>query len=334
MNAIQLSSPSLDGLARIVIADPEEPARGQALVRMRAASLNFLDVAVADGKYPASFPLIPVADGAGEVVAIGDDVTGIAIGDRVAVHPKAQWIAGQGTAENARAMRGVNAPGSLIEVATVDAGTLVKAPDHLTASEIATLPIAATTAWNALESVAAGPGSTVVLLGTGGVSVFALQLAKARGARVIITSSSDEKLELMRALGADETVNYRSHPQWDERVRSMTDGLGADLVVETAGSATFERSVAAAKHGGTVFAIGFVSGGSVALNLIPLIARAIRIQGNNTGSVADLRRVVAAIAAAELRPVVAETFSVSDLRLAYIRQKEGVTGKIAITLDW
>lgn len=336
MQTIELSRASLDTFEPVKRPDTAAPSHGQVLVRMRAASLNFLDLAVATGQYPGvDFPLVPVADGAGEVVALGDAVEGLAVGDRVAIHPKARWAAGRGTADNAAAMRGVNLPGALQQIAAVDASSVVRAPAHLDWAQVASLPVTATTAWNALAAAAIGPASTVVLLGTGGVSLFALQLAKARGARVIATSSSHEKLARVRELGADHTVNYRSTPEWDAAVLAATDGVGADLVIETVGPATFARSLAAVRQGGTVFTIGFVTGTALQLDLMPIIAKAIRVQGNNTGSAQDLADAVAAIRAHRIVPVIGRTFPVDRVRDAYAALAEARhLGKIALDIDW
>jgi NADPH:quinone reductase-like Zn-dependent oxidoreductase len=336
MHAIELSRASLDAFESVERPDPPAPGHGQILVRMRAASLNFLDLAVATGRYPgAGFPLVPVADGAGEVIAIGDAVEGLAVGDRVAVHPKARWAAGHGTAENAAAMRGVTLPGALQQIAILDASSLVRAPAHLDWAQIASLPIAATTAWNALACADIGPASSVVVLGTGSVSLFALQLAKARGARVIVTSSSDEKLAHVGELGADRTINYQRTPEWDAAVLAATDGVGADLVIETVGAATFARSLAAVRQGGTVFTIGFLTGTALPLDLSPIIVKAIRVQGSNTGSAQDLADAVAAIRAHRIEPVIGLAFPVDRVRDAYAALTEARhIGKIALDVDW
>lgn len=332
MHVIELTAPSLDAFRRTRQDDPK-PRRGEALVRMKAATLNFIDIAVASGNYPGlSFPLVPVADGAGEVVAVGEEVETVSPGDRVAIHPKALWPAGRADARQARAMRGVNLPGALRELAAVGADTLVPVPDHLSWEQAASLPIAATTAWNALSAADIGPGSTVVLLGTGGVSIIALQLAKARGARVIITSSTDEKLARAKRLGADEVINYRETPDWDQSVIALTDGLGAELVLETAGAGTFARSMSAVRQGGTIFTVGFVSGNRLELDLMPIIVKAIRILGVNTGSAADLAEAMRAIAAHRLAPVIDEVYPLGEVRGAYETLAKGGAhfGKLAI----
>jgi len=336
MRAISLNGPSLDQLVRTDLPEPPPPGHGQVLVRMRAASLNFIDLAVALGHYPGIvYPLVPVADGVGEIIALGEGVSELKAGDRVALHPKSRWIAGRGTAENMRIMRGVTLPGALVEIATADATAVVKLGDHLTWEGAATLPIAATTAWNALASADAGPGSTVVLLGTGGVSLVTLQLAKARGARVIITSSSDRKLEQTLTLGADATINYRTTPDWEREVLRLTEGRGADLVLDTVGSQSFMQSLAAAAQGGLVFTIGFVTGTSLQLDLMPIIVKTLRVQGNNTGSVEDFANVMKAVGATQLQPVIDRVFGLEEVAEAYRRQSSGdAFGKIVIRLEW
>ena len=336
MKAVQLIRPSFDAF-RVAQLDEPVPSRGEALVRMKAASLNFIDVAVATGAYPGPvFPLVPVADGAGEVVAVGSDVDTVAPGDRVAIHPKAMWAAGRGTARNAHVMRGVALPGSLREYAVASADTLVKLPPRLSWEQAASLPITATTAWNALTAADIRPGRTVAVLGTGGSSVFAIQLAKACGATVIVTSSSDEKLARARRIGADHLINYRATPEWDREILSITDGAGVDLVLETVGAETFARSLNAVRHGGTVFTIGFLSGAKAGVDLMTIIVKSIRVQGNNTGSAADLAGAVAAIAAGGIEPVVDKVYGVGDVQQAYETLAAGKShfGKLAIKLDF
>ena len=334
MKAIHLTRPSFDAF-RLADLDEPRPSRGEALVRMKAASLNFIDVAVATGNYPGpAFPLVPVADGAGEVVEVGPEVDTLAPGDRVAIHPKALWAAGRGTAHNAHVMRGVTLPGALREYAVASADTLVKLPPHLTWEQGASLPVTATTAWNALPVADIGPGRTVAVLGTGGSSVFAIQLAKARGATVIVTSSSDEKLARAKQLGADHLLNYRAKPAWDHEVLAITDGTGVDLVLETAGAATFARSLNAVRHGGTVFTIGFLSGVKAEVDLLAIIVKSLRVLGNNTGSAADLADAAAAIAASRIEPVVDRVYGVGAVREAYEALAGGTPhfGKLAIGL--
>jgi NADPH:quinone reductase-like Zn-dependent oxidoreductase len=332
MHANELTGPSLDAFRAATLPEPK-PGRGEVLMRMRAASLNFIDIAIATGGYPVpGFPLIPVCDGAGEVVELGPEVDEFAVGDRVIPHSKPLWVGGPITERNSSIMRGVVLPGSLTEYVVLPASALVPTPIHLSDEAAATLPIAGTTAWNALRIARARPGSVVVLLGTGGVSIFALQLAKAAGATVIITSSSDEKLERAKALGADLTINYKRTPDWDAEVLKLTEGKGADLVLETGGSGTFSRSLNAAAYGGTVFTIGFVTGTAASADLLPIIIKALNVQGNNTGSVADLGDAARAVAARQVQPIIDETFGINETARAYAHLARGGQhfGKIVI----
>lgn len=335
MHAIELTAPGVENLQRTTYATPLTADRGRVLVRMEAASLNYLDLVVMAGHYPAAvYPVIPVMDGAGTVVATGPDVWQVAIGDRVVANCKPRWIAGAGTSATAGRGRGVNEPGALVEVADLDASSVVKVPDHLSWEQAASLPVAAMTAWKGLELASIGPGSTVVLPGTGGLSIYALQLAKARGARVIITSSSDEKLARARELGADETINYRMRPDWVSAVRSMTGGLGADLVMESVGGTHFAQSIAAVRYGGLVFTVGFVGGTSCTFDLLGLIGNGVRVEASNGGSVADLTAAVAAISAHRIQPVIDRTFAIDELADAYSFMAKGAHfGKIAIRLN-
>ncbi|MES2612787.1 MAG: NAD(P)-dependent alcohol dehydrogenase [Pseudomonadota bacterium] len=332
MKAIELTAPSLNALRSTEWPDPVA-GPGEVLVRLRAAALNYLDVAVATGGFPVpAFPMIPVADGAGEVAALGDGVDGLALGDRVVPHFMPLWQGGAITPRHVAAMRGLTLPGSLAEYVAVPATSLVPLPVHLDFAQGATLPVAATTAWNALRSAAVRPGSVVLLLGTGGVSIFALQFAKAAGATVVLASSSAEKLERARQLGADHLINYRETPAWDEEVLRLTAGHGADLVVETVGAATIARSLRAAAMGGTVFTVGFVGGTSAPVDLLPIIVKALRVVGNNTGSVADLAEAARAIAAHRIVPVIDRVFGLGDAREAYAQLAAGGQhfGKLAI----
>ncbi len=334
MKAIQLTAPSLTAFRQTELPDPKA-GPGEVLVRLRAATLNYLDVAIATGAFPgASFPMVPVADGAGEIIALGEGLEGggLAVGDRVIPHFMPNWQGGTITPRNVAALRGVNLPGSLAQYVAVPATSVVALPAHLDFVQGAALPIAATTAWNAVRAAQVRPGSVVVVLGTGGVSIFALQFAKASGATVIIASSSNAKLERARQLGADHLINYRATPAWDDEVLKLTNGRGADLVVETVGEATFTRSLNAAAMGGTVFTVGFVTGTATQIDLLPIIVKALRIVGNNTGSVADLAEAARAIAAHRIVPVIDRVFGLADTAQAYAELSAGGRhfGKIAI----
>jgi NADPH:quinone reductase-like Zn-dependent oxidoreductase len=276
--------------------------------------------------------MIPVADGAGEVAALGEGVSGLAIGDRVIPHFMPHWQGGSITPNSVAALRGVTLPGSLADYVVVPADSLVPLPAHLDFVQAAALPIAATTAWRAVRSANVRPGSVVVVLGTGGVSIFALQFAKASGATVIIASSSSEKLERAQEIGADHLINYRATAAWDEEVLKLTGGRGADLVVETVGGDNFARSLNAAAVGGTVFTVGFIGGTSASIDLLPVIVKAVRIVGNNTGPVADLAEAARAISAHRIVPVIDRVFDIGETAAAYAELSAGGRhfGKLAI----
>jgi len=332
MYAIQLVEPSLTAFRRTTLPDPQ-PGPDDVLIRLHAAALNYIDVAVATGRFPgATLPMVPVTDGAGEVVALGSDVKDVAIGNRVIPHFMPDWLDGPMHPERVAAMRGITLPGSLSEYVVVPAKSVVRLPAHLDFAQGATLPIAATTAWNGVRSASVRPGSTVVILGTGGVSLFALQFAKASGATVILVSSSDAKLERGRELGADHLVNYRATPDWDKAVLEITGGRGVDLVVETVGGPSFARSLNAVAMGGTVFTVGFLAGTETAFDLFAVIGKAVRIVGNSTGSVADLSEAVRAIAANRIVPVVDRRFGIDETAAAYTELAAGSRhfGKLAI----
>ena len=332
MHAIQLVEHSLNAFRRTTLPDPQ-PGPGDVLIRLRAAALNYIDVAVATGRFPgAALPMVPVTDGAGEVVALGTDVKDVALGDRVIPHFMPDWLDGPMRPERIAAMRGITLPGSLSEYVVVPEKSVVRLPDHLDFAQGATLPIAATTAWNGVRSASVRPGSTVVILGTGGVSLFALQFAKASGATVILVSSSDTKLERGRELGADHLVNYRAAPDWDKAVLEITGGRGVDLVVETVGGPSFARSLNAVAMGGTVFAVGFLAGTETTFDLFTVIGKAVRIVGNSTGSVADLSEAVRAIAANRIVPVVDRRFGIGETAAAYAELAAGSRhfGKLVI----
>ncbi|WP_250527160.1 NAD(P)-dependent alcohol dehydrogenase [Caballeronia sp. GAWG2-1] len=308
------------------------PESDEVLIRIRAAGLNYLDLMVANARFgnvDASF--VPGADGAGEIVEVGSRVKGWKAGDCVIAGMIVDWAAGPLTVANGERLRGVTMPGSLAEYAVVPATALVAIPAAMPFVQAASLPVAATTAWNAIVAGNVRPGSTVALLGTGGVSLFALPLAKAAGARVIIASSSDEKLARARKLGADVTINYRTTPAWDVALLEATEGRGADLVVETVGVATFERSVNAAAIGGTIFVVGLIGGEETKMPLLKVMVKTLRIVGNQTGSTANLADAVKAIAQSRIEPVIDRVFPFDAAQDAYAYlESGGHFGKVVI----
>lgn len=310
---------SLDSLSLVERAEPT-PGPGQVLIDMHAWSLNYRDLNVAKGAYGGPPPAgrIPLSDGVGTVLAVGPGVTRVRPGERVAGIFMQGWLAGGITAEIAVTALGGAIDGMLAERVVLSENGVVRVPEHLTHAEAATLPCAAVTAWNALvREGGVKAGDTVVCLGTGGVSLFALQFAKLHGARVIQTSSSDAKLEVAQRLGADERINYRTRPDWDKAVLELTAGRGADLVVEVGGSGTFDRSVAATRFGGTVALIGVLSGTGGSVFTAGILRRHIRIQGIYVGSREMFEEMNRAVAAHQLRPVIARTFPFEQARAAY-----------------
>lgn len=318
--------------------DIPRPARGQVLVRMRAASLNYRDLMIATGRSARGAPLpdlIPLSDGAGEVVELGPDVTRVVVGDRVAACFMQTWLGGEIAPEDAASSLGGAIHGVLAEYRLFDQQGLVKLPDHLSFEDGATLPCAALTAWNALFH---GPqplrvGQSVLVLGTGGVSIFALQFAHAAGARVIATSSSDGKLAQAKALGAAEGVNYRQHPEWQTEVRALTGGRGVDHVVEVGGPGTLPRSVEAARQGGHIHLIGVLTGGGT-IDPATVLRRGVVMRGIYVGSRQMFEAMNQAIALHRITPVIDRVFDFESAKDAYRHlQGQGHVGKVVIRID-
>lgn len=328
---------SADGVDALKLASrpTPEPGPGEALVRIHASSINYRDLAtildpVARG---LPYPRIPNSDGAGTVVAVGPGVTRWKPGDRVAGCFFQRWPDGPIDADAMASALGGALDGVLAEAVALREDGLVAIPDHLTFEEAATLPCAALTAWRALvEEGGLKAGETVLLLGTGGVSIFALQFAKLHGARVIITSSDDGKLERARDMGADDTVNYKTTPDWDRAVLDLTGGTGVDHVVEVGGPGTLQRSVEAVRVGGRIALIGILSGGE--FNPTPIMRKSVRLTGIYVGSQRMFEDMNRAIAHHRLKPVIDRSFPFQEARDAYHRMKSaGHFGKIVISLD-
>ena len=309
-----------------------EPGHGEIRVRMRANSINYRDyMTIRD---PVSrrlpYPRIPNSCGAGEVVAIGPGVTALKVGDRVASCFFRNWVDGPCSAEAMASALGGALDGVLAQDVVLSADGAVPVPAHLSFEEAATLPCAGLTAWNALvECARVKAGDTVLLLGTGGVSIFALQFAKLHGARVIITSSSEAKLARARSLGADVAINYRSREDWDAAVLEATDGRGVDITVEVGGAGTLPKTIAATRIAGTIPLIGVLSGGQI--DPSQFMRKSIRMQGIYVGSQRMFRDMLKAIEAAKLRPVIDRTIAFADAPAAYHAMAgAGHFGKIVI----
>jgi len=329
--------PTHTGIDDLTLGTAEMPVcgRGQVLVRMRAASLNFRDLAVATGRYMLSAlppDLVPLSDGAGEVVELGAGVTRVAIGDRVMPIFMQGWLGGRMNPAHGATALGGAIDGVLTEYAVFDAEGLVPIPAHLSFEQAACLPCAALTAWNALFGLQPlQPGQTVLILGTGGVSIFALQFARAAGARVIATSSSDAKLARVRALGASDGVNYTTTPEWQTEIRALTGGQGVDHVVEVGGPGTLGRSLGAVRHGGVVTLIGILTFGQIDPMLIfgaGAIVRPIYV-----GSREMFEAMCAAIVLHRIEPVIDRVFAFAEAPAAY-RHLKGQThlGKVVVSI--
>jgi NADPH:quinone reductase-like Zn-dependent oxidoreductase len=322
---------SIEGMELLERPDPE-PGPGQVAVRMRAASLIYRDLLTVQGKGGAyKLPLVPFSDGAGEIIAVGEGVTRVAVGDRVCPMFFQSWFDGGPSASNRRLALGGTLPGVLQELRVLDAEGVTRIPDHLTFAEAATLPCAALTAWRALfEEAALRPGQTVLMQGTGGVSIFALQFAKLAGATVIVTSSSDEKLERAKRLGADHTINYRAVADWGKSAADWSGG-GVDHVVEVGGTDTFQQSIEAARVGGKILVIGVLSGFAQQVTFPSLFSKNLHVIGLSVGSRKMFENMAAAIGRNGIKPVIDKTFDFSEApdALRYM-QNAGHFGKIVL----
>lgn len=292
--------------------EPEPtPQRGEVLVRIRASSLNYRDIAMVHGNYVGQqrTGLIPLSDAAGEIVAVGDDVTSFKVGDRVINTFHARWYGGHPPATLGKEAYGSDRDGWLAEYKAVSQEALVAAPEGLSFEEAATLPCAALTAWTALSGFEPiRPGNTVLTQGSGGVSVFAVQLAKLLGARVIATTSSADKAARLKSLGADEVINYVDLPQWGQQVRELTGGKGVDRVVEVGGPGTLQQSIRAVANRGEIALIGFLGSGHSEIDFNTLFRSGAVLYRISVGNRAGLQELVNAISASGLKPVVDTVF--------------------------
>lgn len=335
MRALALNRFGLDGL---VFEDRETPAPGpgEVAIRVEAVTLNRRDLLLVEGVYNPrqSFPVVPASDCAGTVVAVGPGVTGFRPGARVVPAFFPDWVDGEPTMANLMSSRGGHGgDGVLAETVIFPAHGIARVPDHLNAAEAASLPCAGLTAWSALATHGGvTAGDTVLIQGTGGVAIFALQFAKLLGATAIVTTSSDRKGEAARALGADHIINYAANPRWAEAARKLAPD-GIDHVIEVGGAATLEGALRAVRPGGTISLVGVLSGAIAPLNLPLAVMRRVRLQGITVGSVREFEAMLAAIGKARMKPVVGATFSFAESLAAFRAMKANtVFGKIAIDL--
>lgn len=326
---------SLENLRVGTRPDPQ-PGPGQVRLKMKASALNYRDLIVPTRGYGArmkTLPLIMLSDGVGIVESVGEGVKRIKVGDRVCPLYFQSWITGGEPNKKRLALSlGCELDGTMAEFMVLPEEGVAPAPAHLEDMEAAALPTAAVTAWRTLVTVGqARPGDTVVVQGTGGVSLFALQFAKMLGAFVIVTSSSDDKLTRVRSLGADETINYRKIPEWGNRAREIVGGEGVDHIVEVGGQGTLQQSLRAIRTGGTISLIGVLAGGNMDVPLGPIVTRHIRMQGITVGSGDDFAKMATAVSQHKLRPLIDRVFTFEELPLALEHLKGGKHfGKIGI----
>ncbi|HMO81892.1 MAG TPA: NAD(P)-dependent alcohol dehydrogenase [Pyrinomonadaceae bacterium] len=336
MKAIEIQKFGLDGLA-IVDRPVSEPGPGEVLIKFHAASVNRRDLMVAEGTYNPrmKLPAIPLSDGAGEIDAVGSGVHQWSVGDRVMPIFAQRWFDGDPSAEIRRTSLGAGPfwDGVMREFGVFSADSIVRIPDHLSYEEAATLPCAALTAWNALvESGKLKAGDTVLTLGTGGVSLFAVQFAKMFGARVIATTSSDAKAVRLKDLGADETINYMQFEAWEEKVLELTNGPGVDHVVEVGGADTLPRSIRSVRLGGHIALIGALSGGT-GFDAVSVFMKSIRLQGIYVGSKRMFLEMNRAISANQMAPVLDKVYEFEEIAAALVRMRSGEHfGKIAVRI--
>ena len=325
------------GIENLTLADrPDpQPGHGQIAIRVKATSLNYRDLMTVKygGMRGLNLPLIPLSDGAGEVVAVGEGVTRVKPGDRVAGIFFQNWLAGGPDASHGASALGGAVDGMWAELVVLNEDGVVTIPDYMTYEDAATLPCAAVTAWQSM--VTRGEmkaGDTILILGTGGVSIFALQFAKAAGVRTIITSSSDEKLERATQLGASAVINYKTTPEWGKKVLELTDGMGVDQVVEVAGAGTLVQSMEATRVGGFIGLIGILAGTDGEVNPIPVLMKSLRLQGVYVGSRQMFEDMNTAMAVNQIKPVIDRVYPFEEAQEA-LKLMDSAThfGKIVIT---
>ncbi len=326
------------GLANLHMVEKDAPLPGdeEVAVQVSAVSLNSRDKLLVEGLYnPAlAFPMIQGSDAVGIVVQTGEKVTRVKVGDRVLTNFATRWLDGPPQLEESNYTLGNLISGALAEQIVLHEDVLVHAPAYLTDVEAATFPCAAVAAWYAVvEKGNSGAGKTVLVQGTGGVSLFALQIAAARGADVIITSSSDEKLERAKRLGATQVVNYVQRPDWEKAVLDLTSGKGADLIVEVVGGENLGRSLQAAKIGGQVVLLGFLDGVTANISLFPFVVKQLTMSGISVGPRAAFEKMLLSFEQWQLRPVIDGVYSFEDTLRAYEHLYRGAFGKVVISLE-
>ena len=324
MKTLQLNAFGLENLQSVTVDRPT-PGPGQVLVKMGAASVNPRDYQIITGQFTTdmAFPLIPLSDGAGEVVAIGDGVSRVAVGELVTPLFFPNWISGEALGDERKQSSGLELPGTLREYAVYPEQAVARAAAHLSAEEAACYPCAGLTAWTSLVTKSRiEAGNTVLVMGTGGVALMGLQLAKALGARVILLSSSEERLVMARELGADHCINYHSQPNWGEIAYEIADH-GVDAVLEIGGSGTLENSLAAIRHGGHINIIGYMAGVEMGITVFPLIIKNANLHGIGTGNREDYEAMMQCVQEHQIRPVIAARYPMLETAMALEDLQQG-----------
>lgn len=327
------------GLPNLAVGEVSVPTpkAGELLVKVSAVSLNFRDKAIVDGIYEPHLvpkPLIPVSDAVGEVVAIGEGVTRFKVGDRVNSHLYSRWLEGAPAPDEPMHCIGMPLPGGLAEYMILHENGAVAAPASMSDEEASTLPIAALTAWYSLMDVGnLQPGQSVLVQGTGGVSIFAAQIAAAHGARVIATSSRDENLDRVKALGVGDGINYRTYPDWEKQVLELTDGKGVDVTIDVAGGDGLNKSVLATKVSGVIAQVGFLTGQVSALELMPVIFRQTTIRGIAVAPRTSFDRMNPFLDQHRIKPVIDKVYGFSEAVQAYEHLARGPFGKVVIKIS-
>ena len=338
MKAMILKSASGAGMLEQAQMPDPVPGHGEVLVRLRAASINYRDCLIINGGYRKQQKqqnLIPLSDGAGEIVALGENVPEFQIGDRVIAMFCQDWVSGEPDQETIESHYGRDMDGMLCELKRFRPHQLVKTPDYLSDSEAASLPCAALTAWSAIVAMGkTRPGDIILTQGTGGVSLFAVQFAKMAGAKVIITSSSDGKLERAKSLGADTGINYLLDENWGKTALALSDGRGIDNVIELGGTETLKHSLICVRPGGTVSMIGVLSGATFGNALLPfVVSRRVRMQGVTVGNREQMTDMLRAMDIHEIRPVVDKVFEFDEAGSAFDYVGSGAHfGKVCINI--
>lgn len=334
MRLVRLRAPAGLNNLQLIEEEPRKPGPGEVLVRIRASSVNFHDDLVVHGKIPCAAGRVPLTDGAGEVIAVGDGVDELKVADSVVTTFWPYWPGGEMTPATRRDIPGETIDGYASEYVCKPAHFFTKAPAGCTHVEAATLTCAGVTAWRGLVTYGqVKPGDTVLVQGTGGVSLFALQFAKAAGARVIATTSSEQKLEKLKRLGADAVINYKAVPEWGQKARELTDGRGVDHVIEVGGPATFMQSITACRTGGHIAIVGVLTGFAAEISIPALFSNQIRTSGISIGSRADQEDMIRAIEVNGLKPVIDRSFPLQEIVAAfayYASQKH--FGKVCLEL--